>query len=228
VVAGLLVVLACTLGALFSMRWYDVGSDVTIATFGVAGAILALVLPAAGLARDAAQRVIDAYIEGTARAMVAPAPDVSAVEAPLTPTEWATEGIAEIGSFRARAAAGRWGAGLVYAGFLLATISLLEVASPVAFHIGAKPVLPWHIAAAAAMACVAVGAILFLPLTWWFWTTRALEHSEAALRYIVDQAAKPPGPPQEDPSADGLPSPSEAPLGAEPPGQPNSESATTT
>jgi hypothetical protein len=220
--AGLLVVLACTLGALFPMRWYEVGSDMAIATFGVAGAILALVLPAAGLARDAAQRVIDAYVEGTARAMGAPAPDVSAVEAQLTPTEWAKEGVAEVSSFRARAAAARWGSALVYTGFLLATISLLQVAKPVAFHIGAKPVLPWHLAAAAAMACLAVGALLFLPLTWWFWTTRALAHSEAALRYVIDQATQPSTTPQAPQSPDHQPSPSEEPLGSESSGQPHS------
>jgi len=226
--AGLVVVLACALGALFSMRWYDVGSDVAIATFGVAGAIVALVLPAAGLARDAAQRVIDAYVAGTATAMGLSEADASAVEAPLTPAEWAREGVAEISSFRVRAGAARWGSGLVYAGFLSAAISLLQVAKPVAFHIGAKPVLLWHLAAAAAMACVAVGALLFLPLTWWFWTTRALAHSEAALRYILDRGTQPPSAPQGVQVADRQPSLPETPLGGEPPGQPNSGSATTT
>jgi hypothetical protein len=48
------------------------------------------------------------------------------------------------------------------------------------------------VAAAAALACLAVGGVMFLPLAWWLWTPRLLESSEATLRYFARPVVKEP------------------------------------
>jgi hypothetical protein len=187
ILAGLVVLVGLATAALFPMAWKDVHGDISVAAFGVAGAIVALVLPAASLGRDAAQRVVDAYLEGTAKALRG----ATSGKAPLSATQWASAGVAQIRSLRTRAAAARWGSGLVYVGFLLSMSSLLQIRHPVAFHIGRQPILPWHLAVAGALACLALGAVLFLPLAWWFWTPKLLESSEAALEHVAARPTQP-------------------------------------
>ena len=186
--------------------------DVSVAAFGVAGAIVALVLPASSLTHDAAQKVVDTYIDRTAKATRQPEPtsDVS-----LTAGQWASAGLKQVGTLRARAAAARWGSGFVYAGFLLSMLSLLQVADPVIVHFGPNPVRPWQVVAAAALACLAVGGVLFLPLAWWFWTPRLLQSSEATLRHFARPVVN--EPPQAAPEPEGPPGSAER-SGGEGPG----------
>jgi len=211
-ISAVVVTLGLTVACLFPMAWGVFHPDVAVAAFGVGGAIVALVLPASSLARDAAGRVVDAYIRGTARASneAAPAPDS------LTAGQWAAAGLTEIGRLRARSAAARLASAFVYAGFLLSIFSLLQVADPVIVHIGRQPIRPWHLAVAGALACLAVGAVLFLPLAWWFWTPRLLDSSARTLEGLRQPVvpAPPPGP---------APGPPPGPVPGAPPGPPPAE-----
>jgi len=182
------VTLGLTVACLFPLA-SGAHPDVSVAAFGVAGAIVALVLPASSLTHDAAQKVVDTYIDRTAKAPREsdPASDVS-----LTAGQWATAGLEQVGALRTRAAAARLASGFVYAGFLLSMLSLLQVADPVVIHFGQNPVRPWQVAASAALACLAVGGVMFLPLAWWLWTPRLLESSEATLRYFARPVVKEP------------------------------------
>lgn len=186
VVAGLVLVLGLGLAALLPMVLGSVHGDVSVAAFGVAGTIVALVLPAAGLGGDAARRTIDYYAEGTASAMERLASGRASAEPQLTPLQWAQAGLTQINSLRVRITAARWGSGLVYVALLLSMVSLLQIKQPIVLHIDSKPVLAWHIAIALALACLALGTILFLPLAWWFWTIKSLAGSEKAMRWVVD------------------------------------------
>jgi hypothetical protein len=159
-----------------------------LAAFGVAGTIVALVLPAAGLVNDGARKTINYYVDGMASAARPPKPgrsDAAPAEAKLSPLEWAQAGVDEINALRTRTGAARWGSGLVYAALALSMVSLLEIARPVVLHIGRKPVLPWHVTVALALACLLLGAVLFLPLAWWLWRTKSLASSEKLLRFVV-------------------------------------------
>jgi hypothetical protein len=191
--AAVVVAAGLTAACLFPMAWGVFHSDVSVAAFGVGGAIVALVLPASSLARDAAGRVVDAYVTGTARARNDPARSPDS----LTPEQWAAAGLTEIGRLRARSAAARLASAFVYVGFLLSIFSLLQVADPVIVHIGQQPVRPWHLAVAGALACLAVGAVLFLPLAWWFWTPRLLDSSVRTLEGLAQPVVPPPPPPPE-------------------------------
>jgi hypothetical protein len=190
--AGLAFVACVTLAALFPLANGSVHMDVSVAAFGVAGAIVALVLPAAGLLNDAARRTIDYYVDGmvtAARPAEPGSPDSALAEAKLSPVEWAQAGVDEINAMRTRSAAARWASGLVYAALALSMASLLEIARPVVLHIGRKPVLPWHVTVALALACLLLGAVLFLPLAWWLWGTKSLASSERLLRFVVRNPA---------------------------------------
>jgi hypothetical protein len=205
--AGLAFVACVTLAALFPLANGSVHMDLSVAAFGVAGTIVALVLPAASLGGDAARRTIDYYVDGMVKAARRPAPDSpdrALADARFSALEWAQSGVDEINPLRARIAAARWGSGLAYAALSLSMISLLEVARPVVLHIGRKPVLPWHVTVALALACLLLGALLFLPLAWWFWRFKSLESSEKVLRYAVEHPETV-EPPSDDPSDGGQP-----------------------
>jgi hypothetical protein len=195
--AGLVFVACVTLAALLPLANASAHMDVSVAAFGVAGTIVALVLPAAGLGGDAARRTIDYYVEGMVKAARPPrpgSPDGALTEPGFSPLQWAEAGVEEVNSLRTRLAAARWGSGLVYAALSFSMVSLLEVATPVVLHIGRKPVLPWHVTVALALACLVLGAVLFLPLAWWFWRARSLANSEKLLRFVVENpmALEPP------------------------------------
>lgn len=180
------VLLGLALAVLLPMAWKNVHGDISVASFAVAGAIVALVLPAAGLGRDAAQKVIDDYMEGTRNALLKSKD--STTPSSLTADAWARLGLDRIRSLRNLTAAARWGSGLIYLGFLLAMFSMLELTKPVTLPIGREPIPLWHVAVAEAMACLALGAILFLPLAWWFWSPSLLDKSEQMLNFVVDHA----------------------------------------
>jgi hypothetical protein len=203
--AGLAFIVAVSLAALFPLANASVHTDVSVAAFGVAGTLVALVLPAAGLGGDAARRTIDYYVDGMASAARPPKRDGPAAlaERRLSPLEWAQIGVKEVNTLRTRTAAARWGSGLAYAALALSMVSMLGFTRPVALHIGRKPVLPWHVTVALALACLVLGAALFLPLAWWHWKTRSLANSERVLRFVVDNpaAAEPPPAAPQDPSS---------------------------
>lgn len=192
------VLLGLALAALVPMAWKNVHGDISVASFAVAGAIVALVLPAAGLGRDAAQKVIDDYMESTRNALLRSKD--SATASSLTAPELAQLGLGHIRSLRNRTAAARWGSGLIYLGFLLAMFSMLELTKPVTFPIGRGRIPLWHVAVAEAMACLALGAILFLPLAWWFWSPSLFDKSEKMLNFVVDHPDQLAPPPTDQPT----------------------------